>query len=69
MKLMSQLIAALALLVSGGLWAKPVQAVDAQTTAKSGGTVWPFPSNPNNCACAFCSGKASIGKVADHTLL
>jgi hypothetical protein len=65
----SQLLTALALLVFGGLWAKQSQAVEAQPVAKSGGTVWPFDTNPANCACAFCTGKAAVGKVADHRQL
>lgn len=65
-----QALTALALLLSGGLWAKQTQAVEAQPVAKSGGTVWPFGGNPSNCACAFCTGKARIGAVQqDHRLL
>lgn len=70
MQRISQALAALALLVTGGFWAKPVQAVDAQPVAKAGNAnPWPFGGNPANCSCAFCSGKATVGKVTDHSQL
>lgn len=71
MQRISQMLAALAMLVSGGFVAKQVDAasVDAQPVAKSGtSNPWPF-GDTGKCACAFCTGKATVGKVTDHTQL